>query len=180
MLGRLLGAMGISLILLFAVGCGDDGGAGGGNGGGNGGSAGGTGGGKGGVQNPEPDADAVAFHAARKATTAKNWDTAKILLQRIDIDKVKDVDVLEYVDFSKRCVDVAEKLGLDRGSDPLSPSDIFSKADHAQAVLKIIELIIDGDFKDAVALLRDARKIQTQIEGYFELDEKLVEKYGKE
>ena len=80
------------------------------------------------------DFDKQAYMTARKAASVKTWDAAIAILERIDIDKIDDHDVIEYVDFSLRCAKVADETGVDRASDPQSPSDVIGKIDWGQIV----------------------------------------------
>src|SRR4051812_42630765 len=58
----------------------------------------------------QAEIDKRAFERARKAAMVKTWDAAIAILERIDIDRVDDEEVIEYVDFSLRCAKVADEL----------------------------------------------------------------------
>jgi len=48
----------------------------------------------------QADTDKRAFDRARKASSVKTWDAAIAILEKIDIDKIDDGEVIEYVNFS--------------------------------------------------------------------------------
>ena len=125
------------------------------------------------------DADKSAFLRARKAQAVKTWSAALLILKRIDLDKVEDTEVIEYVDFEQRCATLADKLGVSMESDPESTKSVISKAQLEKIVSSIIHAIQEKGIAEAVNLLAEARKVQKQIPRYYELDEILFERYGK-
>jgi hypothetical protein len=123
--------------------------------------------------------DKRAFERARKASTAETWDAALAVLERIDIDKIEDIQVIEYVDFSLRCVKTADALGIDRKSNPSSPTDVIAKVDWTKVVAMLVQKVVDEGPGKVASLLADAQKIHKQIPRYLQLDEKLLKKYDK-
>jgi len=123
------------------------------------------------------ETDKRAFERARKAATAETWDAAIAILERIDIDKIDDTQVIEYVDFSLRCAKTADALGIDRKSNPDSPTDVIAKVDWAKVIATLVQKVIDEGPGKVANLLADARKIQKQVPRYLELDKKLSKKY---
>jgi hypothetical protein len=122
--------------------------------------------------------DKHAFERARKAATAETWDAAILILEKIDIDRIDDTEVIEYVDFSLRCAKTADALGIDRKSNPNSPTDVIEKIDWAKVITTLVQRVIDEGPGKVAGLLADARKIQKQIPRYLELDQKLSKKYA--
>jgi uncharacterized protein (DUF885 family) len=127
----------------------------------------------------QADTDKRAFERAQKAANVKTWDAAIAILGKIDIDKLDDEEVIEYVDFSLRCAKIADALGIDRKSNPDSPTDVIAKIDWAKVIATLVQKVVDEGPGKVAELLADARKIQKQIPRYLELDEKLSERYGK-
>jgi serine/threonine protein kinase len=121
--------------------------------------------------NPQFDLDQRAFHKAREAASAASWDAALAILEPVDIGKVEDKEVIEYVDFSKRCANTAKALGIPRPSNTDSWIEIIQNVDWGKV---IVTLIVEGKLD----LLNEAREIQKQIPRYLELDSTLVKKYG--
>jgi hypothetical protein len=121
--------------------------------------------------------DKNAFERARKASTAESWDAAIVILQRIDLDEVEDVEVIEYIDFSLRCAKTAEALGIDRKSNPNSLIDVILKVDWAKAIATLVDKLAREGPGKVATLLADARQIQQQIRRYEELDTKLARRY---
>jgi len=126
----------------------------------------------------QTEIDKHAYKRAQKAGSVKTWDAAIAILEKIDIDKVDDEEVIEYVAFSLKCAKTADELGIDRASNPASPSDVIGKIDWGTIVSTLAQKVLDGEPGKVVRLLNDARKTQKQIPHYLELDEKLTEKYG--
>lgn len=124
------------------------------------------------------ETDKHAFERACKAQRVETWDAAIAILQRIDLDKVDDEMVIEYVDFSLTCAKTADALGIDRKSNPDSPTDVVSKIDWAKLVATLVEKAANEGPGKVASLLADARKIQKQIPRFLELDEMLGKKYG--
>lgn len=134
------------------------------------------------VRGDEPkqsEVDKRAFDRALKAATVKTWDAAIAILERIDIDKIDDEEVIEYVDFSLRCAKTADALGIDRKSDLDSPTNVIAKVDWEKVIATLVQKVIDEGPGKVVGLLADARKIQKQIPRYLELDSSLSKRYGK-
>jgi hypothetical protein len=127
----------------------------------------------------QSEIDKRAFLRARKAAMVKTWDVAIAILEKIDIDKIEDDDVIEYVDFSLRCAKVADQLGIERRSDPKSPTDVIAKIDWGKIVATLIEKVVDEGPGKVAKLLADARKVQKQVPHYLELDKKLLKRYSK-
>jgi hypothetical protein len=127
----------------------------------------------------QAEVDRRAFERARKAATVKTWDAAIAILGRIDIDKIDDEEVIEYVDFSLRCAKTADALGIDRKSDPDSPTDVIAKVEWGKVIATLVQKVIDEGPGKVAGLLADARKIQKQIPRYLELDRSLSKRYGK-
>ncbi len=109
------------------------------------------------ADNKQTDIDKRAFERARKAALVKTWDAAIAILEKIDIDKVDDEEVIEYVDFSLRCATVADELGIDRESDPESPTNVIEKIDWAKIVATLGQKIIDEGPGKVAKLLADAQ-----------------------
>jgi hypothetical protein len=108
----------------------------------------------------------------------ESWDAAIVILERIDLDEVDDVEVIEYVDFSLRCAKTAEALGIDRKSNPNSPTDVIVKVDWIKVIATLVEKVADEGPGKVAKLLAEARKTQKQIPRYEELDTKLARRYG--
>lgn len=121
------------------------------------------------------DIDKRAFLRARKAADAKTWDAAIAILDKIDLDKVEDVDVIEYVDFSTRCAKLANELGIARESDPNKPTDVVFNAQVTQVLATVGQKLLKREIP--LKLVSDAVKIKKQIPRYQELDQKLAKKY---
>jgi len=121
--------------------------------------------------------DKHAFERARKAQVVGTWDAAIAILERIDIDKIDDGELIEYVEFSLRGAKTADALGIDRNSNPDSPTDVISKLDWAKVIATLVQKVIEEGPGKVATLLADARKIQRQIPRYLELDEKLARTY---
>ena len=121
--------------------------------------------------------DKRSFHRARLAATAETWEAAAAVLDKIDEDKLDDIDVIEYVTFSKLCVKTADALGVDRKSDPESPTSVVTNVEWSQLLITLAQKAVDSPVKFA-DLLRDARKVHKGLKRYEELDAKLVKRYG--
>lgn len=124
-----------------------------------------------------PSPNRQAFLWARLAATAKSWDAATKLLESIDLGQVDDMEVIEYVQFSELCVRTAEELGVDRQSNPDHPTDIVTRIAWEQLIATLAEKAV-RDPAGGASLLSDARKVQTGIRRYQELDSKLLKEYG--
>lgn len=123
----------------------------------------------------QSEADRRAFVRARKAATTQSWDAAIAILKGINIDKLEDVEVIEYVVFSRLCAKTAEALGVDRKSNPDSPTDVVTQLDWEKLVAKLVEQSLKNPTKVA-GLLSDARKVQKGIPRYQELDRTLAKR----
>jgi hypothetical protein len=126
------------------------------------------------------DIDRDAFLTARQAASLRTWSAANLMLERIDVAKIKDGDVLTYVDFSKRCAKLCDNLGIDRNSDPMSPVDVMTKANSLKALAKMVEVASDRGPGAAATLLAEAIQIQKELPVYLSLDEQLAKKYRAE
>lgn len=125
----------------------------------------------------DANVDKRAFERARKAATAESWDAAIAIMDTINIDKLDDVDVIEYVVFSKLCARTADSLGINRKSNPDSPTDVVTKIDWPQLIANLAGQSLKDPIKVA-GILSDARKVQKGIPQYQRLDAKLANRYG--
>jgi hypothetical protein len=123
-----------------------------------------------------PSPNKLAFDRARLASTAANWPAATAALESIEIAKVDDIEVIEYVGFSKLCAKTADALGVDRKCNPDSPTDVVANVDW----LKVIATVADNAKNPAAVaqLISDAHTVRKGIPRYQELDAQLVRKYG--
>jgi hypothetical protein len=106
------------------------------------------------------------------------WDAAIAILERIDVDQIDDEKIIEYVDFSLRCAKTADALGVERNSNPSSPTDVIAKIDWAQLIATLTEKLVQEGPGRIAKLLADALKIQKQIPRYLDLDRELAARYG--
>jgi hypothetical protein len=120
------------------------------------------------------DINKHAFKRARLAATVESWDAAIDILDKIDTEKVDDADVLDYVALSRLCSTTAKALGVDRKSNPDSPTDVIAKIDWAGLVATLVK--DPGKF---ISLVADAKKVRDSIPRYEELDAKLAQKYAE-
>jgi hypothetical protein len=137
-----------------------------------------------GVTPPPPPApktqfeiDKEAFHVARKAAAVDTWDAATALLDEINLTKLDDKDVIEYVVFSKLCVRTAQALGVDRKSNPTSPTDVIKNIEWV-ALIATLSVKALEDRAGAGKLLVDANKVYKGIDDYQKRDARLATKYG--
>ncbi len=127
----------------------------------------------------QADADRQAFLAARRAASARTWSAANRILKAIELDKVKDPDVVAYVNFSNRCARLAEDLRVDRDADPNSAELVMSSLN----IMKLVSAIQNARDKGSGQVLQviaDAWQIKKELPIYFELDSKLAAKFGEE
>jgi hypothetical protein len=128
----------------------------------------------------QTEIDKNAFLRARKAASAETWTAALLVLKKIDVDKVEDVDVITYIDFSTRCAALAEELGVDRWSDPNSTKATLAEADFAKLFASMWDIIKKKGITNAARVVVEARRVQKQVPMYQKLDSQLVQKYGAE
>jgi hypothetical protein len=121
--------------------------------------------------------DKEGFHIARKAAAVRTWDAAIELLDEVKLSKLDDTDVIEYVVFLRLCARTAQALGVDRKSNPDSPTDVVTKIDWPTLIATLGGKVAQ-DPTGALKLLNDARKVYNGIENYQKLDSKLVDRYG--
>ncbi len=126
----------------------------------------------------QAEIDKQAFLTARKAAEARTWGAANQILKKIDQHKIEDLDVITYVDFSVRCVDLAMRLGIDRNADPNSTGSVMSSLNLTKFASSLIELARKDGLGKAAGVVADAHQIQKEIPVYTELDSKLAAKYG--
>ena len=128
----------------------------------------------------QEDVDKKAFLRARKAATAETWTASLLVLKSIDVDKLDDVDVITYVDFSTRCAALAEELGVDRWSDPNNTKATLAEADFAKLFASMWDIIKKRGITEGARVVVEARRVQKQVPMYQKLDAKLVSKYGSD
>ena len=127
----------------------------------------------------QKDIDKKAFLRARKAASAQTWTAALQVLKSIDVDKIDDVDVITYVDFSTRCAALAEELGVARESDPNNTEAVLVEMDFAKFFASVWDITKKKGLTDAARVVVEARRVQKQVPMYLKLDEDLVKKYGE-
>jgi len=133
------------------------------------------------VEAPKPsqfDPDKDAFLTARKATDAKTWSSANLLLKRIDVDKIQDVDVLAYVDFAKRCAQLASDLGIDIRANPDSSTSVLESLNAGTFIAKLWKTIDEKGLQGAAEIVGRANQIRKELPTFLELDQTLSRKYG--
>jgi len=122
--------------------------------------------------------DKEAFHTARKAAAVKTWDAAIEMLDEVKLSKIDDTDVIEYVVYSKLCARTASALGVNRKSNPDSPTDVVTKIDWQTLIANLSAKAL-RDPAGVLKLLNDARKVYNGLETYQKLDSTLVQRYGR-
>ena len=120
-----------------------------------------------------------AFFRAQSAAKAQTWTAALKLLKSIDVDTIDDADVVTYVDFSTRCAQLAEDLGIDRKSDPSQTKATLSQMDFAKPVSTMCAVIKEKGLKDSAKIAVEARRVQKQVPMYLELDNTLNNRYPR-
>jgi len=123
------------------------------------------------------DYDKEAYKIAEKASRQKSWDSALALLTEIQISKIDNSDVIEYVVFSKKLVNTAKALGVDIKSDPSDATDVGAKLDWTQLTVTMINCVKTKGLVDTAQLFKDAWDIRNGIDGYYKLDAQLAAKY---
>ncbi|MBI5692018.1 MAG: hypothetical protein HZC55_18205 [Verrucomicrobia bacterium] len=126
------------------------------------------------------EVDRRAFERAQKAATAETWTAALAVLQAIDVNKIEDVDVITYVDFSTRCANLAEELGVSRNSDPSNAGKILAEMDLPKFFSTLWSVIERKGLSGAAKLAVESRRLWKQISMYQELDAKLTRRYRDE
>lgn len=122
--------------------------------------------------------DKAAFLRAQKAATAPTWTAALLVLKSIDVDKIDDVEVVAYVDFSTRCAQLAEDLGIDRQSDPNNTKKTLAEMDLPKFASTLWEIIQNRGLTQGARVAVEARRIQKQVPMYIELDQKLTTRFS--
>lgn len=121
--------------------------------------------------------DKKAFLRAQKAAAAETWTASLAVLKSIDVDKIEDVDVITYVDFSTRCAALAEELGVDRQSDPSDTKKTFAEMDFAKFFASMWDIVKKRGITEAARVVVEARRIQKQVPMYLKLDQKLSKRF---
>jgi hypothetical protein len=130
-----------------------------------------------GAEPSQREIDKKAFLRAQKAATTETWTAALAVLKGIDVDKIEDVEVITYVDFSTRCVGLAEELGIDPKSDPENTKKTLAEMDLPKFFSSMFDIIKTKGISKAAKVAVEALRIQKQIPMYLKLDSTLSERY---
>lgn len=131
------------------------------------------------TESNQREIDKKAFFRAQNAAKAETWTAALQVLKSIDVNNIEDVDVITYVDFSTRCVQLAEDLGIDPKSDPSETKKTLAEMDLAKLTSTMWDIIKSKGITEAAKIAVEARRVQKQVPMYLKLDKKLTERYPR-
>jgi hypothetical protein len=119
-----------------------------------------------------------AFHIAQRSTVASSFLEARATLTDIQIERITDPDVLEYVQYCKDLANFCIDYGISREGVPTF-WNVLTGTDYRKAAEKTIW----DSIKDLSIISGPAKMflgglwIKFKLSGWFELQEKLMKRY---
>lgn len=123
----------------------------------------------------DPNKD--AYHRASRASEAKTFAGAVLLLEQINLKPITDTDVADYIAISLKLARFCEEIGIprDAGTDYLS---VIKSLDYAAVLRVLLSEGVSGAPGKAIEVLSKGRELKNSLPTYEELDRTLQERYG--
>ncbi|ABW33451.1 hypothetical protein [Acaryochloris marina] len=127
------------------------------------------------------DYNKEAFNCAQKSTTAPTFLEARAILADIQIKKITNQDVLEYVQYCNELADFCIKYGISRDNMPTFLGVITGTDYRKAAGITIWESIKDLSIINGPAkMILSGLWMRLRLSGWFKLHDKLTKQYSPE